>query len=115
VTGTRRARLLLALAILLEVTGTLALRESDGFRQPGWTVVVVLGYASSMVVFARCLTRGMSLSVAYGTLTGTGLLAAALASAVVFREGLTAWSATAMVVLLLGLVLLQRREPEAAA
>lgn len=104
-----RARALLALAIALEVTGTMALRPADGFRHSGWAVVVVAGYTCSVVVFARALTAGLGLGVAYGTLTGVGLVAAALASAVVFSEGLSATQALALVLLLAGVVLLQPR------
>lgn len=106
---TSRARLLLVVAIGLEVTGTLSLRLSDGFTEPAWTTLVVAGYVSSIAVFARALSLGMGLGVAYATLTGVGLLAAALASALVFDEGLGPLDALGLTLLLVGVVMLQRR------
>lgn len=105
----RVAYRLLALAIVLEVAGTLSLRLSDGFTHPGWTIVAISGYATSIVVFGQALVRGMNLGVGYGTLTGVGLSAAALASAVVFSEGLTVLQAAALITLLFGVLLLQPR------
>lgn len=104
-----RARVLLTVAILLEVVGTLSLRASDGFTHPGWTSLVVGGYVTSVVVFGRVLALGMTLGVAYGTLTAVGLVAAALTSAVVYRESLDLLTGTGLLLLLGGVVLLQRR------
>lgn len=110
-----RARLLLAVAIALEVVGTLSLRLSDGFTHPVWTAMVVIGYLTSITVFARALSLGMGLGVAYATLTGVGLIAAALASAVVFDEGLGPLDAAGLTLLLLGVLLLQRQPQPAVA
>ena len=110
-----RPRLLLALAIALEVTGTMALRPADGFSRPGWALVVVLAYGSSMAVFARAMAGGLGLGAAYATLTGIGLIAATLASAVVFDEGLSPVHAASMGLLLVGVVLLQARVASGAA
>lgn len=105
----RTAYALLAVAIVLEVGGTMSLRLSDGFTQVAWTGVAVLAYGTSIAIFGQALVRGMNLGVGYGTLTGVGLMAAALASAVVFDEGLTLLQGSALVLLLLGVLLLQPR------
>ncbi|MEO7420913.1 MAG: SMR family transporter [Ornithinibacter sp.] len=106
---TRTAYGLLAIAIILEVAGTLSLRLSDGFTHVGWTAVAIAGYGTSIFLFGQALVRGMNLGVGYGTLTGVGLAAAALASAVLFAEGISALQVLALVSLLAGVVLLQPR------
>ncbi|GAB2759341.1 SMR family transporter [Nocardioides salsibiostraticola] len=103
-----RGRILLATAIGLEVMGTMSLRLADGFTEPIWTALVVTGYVSSIAVFARALSLGMGLGVAYATLTGVGLIAAALASAVVFDERLGLLDAGGLLLVLMGVLLLQR-------
>ncbi|MBO1756145.1 multidrug efflux SMR transporter [Allobranchiibius sp. CTAmp26] len=103
--------LLLTLAIALEVAGTLCLRASDGFTRPAPALGVLLGYGISLVFFARAITGGIGLGVAYGTLTGCGLAAAALLSALVFHEPLTLVQVLGLVVLAAGVFALIRRRP----
>lgn len=109
-----RGRILLATAIGLEVMGTMSLRLADGFTEPIWTALVATGYVSSIAVFARAISLGMGLGVAYATLTGVGLIAAALASAVVFDERLGLLDAGGLLLVLMGVLLLQRPGPGSA-
>jgi multidrug transporter EmrE-like cation transporter len=44
--------ILLAAAIVSEVCGTLSLKVADGFRRPGFMVVVVLCYGVSFAMLA---------------------------------------------------------------
>lgn len=108
-----RPALLLVLAIALEVTGTLCLRLSDGFTSVGWTAAVVGGYLTSMFVFARAISLGLPLGVGYATLTGVGLACATVMSLALFAEPLSAVNTAGLVVLLVGVVALQRRGPGA--
>ena len=103
--------LLLVLAIALEVGGTLCLRASDGFTRPAPALGVLLGYGISLVFFARSISEGIGLGVAYGTLTGCGLAAASLLSTLVFHESLTPVQVVGLVVLAVGVVALVRRRP----
>lgn len=102
--------MLLALAIATEVLGTLCLRASDGFTRPLPAVGVLLGYDVSLVFFARSLSGGIGLGVAYATLTGCGL-AAALISALLFNESLTLVHAAGLAVLAVGVLTLNRGRP----
>lgn len=99
---------LLLLAIATEVLGTLCLRASDGFTRPLFAAGVLLGYGVSLLLFARSLSGGMGLGVAYGTLTGCGLAAAALLSVLLFNESLTPFQVFGLVVLAVGVVALNR-------
>ena len=79
-TPARKARALMALAILLEVSRTLGLRLSDAYTALGWAVAVVTCYVTSMFVFARALVQvgGLGLLV-----VGVVALAEGLSLAVV--------------------------------
>jgi small multidrug resistance pump len=94
-------------AIGAEVAGTASLRLSEGLTRPVPALGVVVGYALSLVWFARVLDRGVGLGVAYGTLTAAGLLAATGLSAWVFGEPISWIQLTGVVVLLGGLLALQ--------
>lgn len=83
------AYLLLACAILLEVTGTVALRLSEGFTKPGWVAVVVCGYLGSIVLLSRALVAGMPLGLAYAIWAAVGVATVALIAAVFLGDTLT--------------------------
>jgi small multidrug resistance pump len=107
--------LLLAAAIATEVVGTLLLRFSEGFTRPLASVGVLAGYAVSIVLFSRVLDRGVALGIAYGTLTGCGLAAAALLSAVVLGDPLTPAQIVGLVLLAGGVLTLQSARKPAAS
>lgn len=76
-------------AILCEVGGTLALRQSDGLRHRGWLVPVVFGYLASFVLLWLTLDAGMAVGVAYGMWAATGVALTALAGRLLFKDALT--------------------------
>ncbi|MEZ0492787.1 multidrug efflux SMR transporter [Kineococcus sp. TBRC 1896] len=82
-----RTWVLLAGAVLSEVTATLALRAAND--RPGWFVLVVAGYAAAFVLLAAVLRTGLSLGVAYGLWAATGVTLTAVAGAFLFAEPLT--------------------------
>ena len=69
--------LLLGLAIVTEVVGTVALRYSDGFTKLAPGVVVVLGYGASFWLLALVLKQ-LSIGTTYAvwSAAGTALIAA---------------------------------------
>ncbi len=79
----------LAGAILAEVTGTIALRLSEGFSRLGPSIVVVLGYGVAFVALAQALVRGMPVGVAYGVWAAAGITLVALIGAAFLGESLT--------------------------
>jgi small multidrug resistance pump len=80
---------LLAAAILSEVTATILLRFSDGFTKLVPSVIVVLGYGVSFVLLAQVLKRGMAVGVAYGIWSAIGVSLVALIGAAFLGESLT--------------------------
>ena len=81
--------LLLGTAILLEVGGTLSLRQSEGMRKRGWTATTILAYMVATVLLWLTLDAGMAVGVAYGIWAATGVALTALAGRVLFKDPLT--------------------------
>jgi small multidrug resistance pump len=80
--------LLLAAAILGEVSATLSLKGA--LERPWLYVVVLSGYIASFALLASVLRRGMPLGVAYGIWAATGVAATALLSSLFYDEPLNA-------------------------
>lgn len=94
----------LALAIVAEVTGTVALRASEGFSRLLPSAVTVVGYGLAFWSLSQALSRGMALGVAYGTWAAVGVAAVALIGALFLGESLT-WVQAGGIVLVIGGVL----------
>ncbi|WP_020672156.1 DMT family transporter [Amycolatopsis nigrescens] len=96
---------LLAIAVVLEVAGTLSLRAMNGFADPWWLLVVVAGYGGAFFGVARVLKAGMPVGVAYGIWAASGVALTAVAGAALFGDQLT-WLIGAGIALVIGGVLL---------
>lgn len=79
----------LALAIVCEVSATLALRQATVTGRRRWRVVVGVGYLAAFTLLCLTLATGVPLGVAYGTWAACGVALTALASHVLFDEPLT--------------------------
>jgi small multidrug resistance pump len=94
----------LAGAILAEVTGTIALKYSEGFSRVVPSILVVLGYGVAFVGLSQALVRGMPVGVAYGVWAALGVTLVALIGAVFLGESLT-WIQAGGIALVIGGVL----------
>ena len=94
--------LLLAAAILSEVTGSLSLKGA--LDRPALYIVVVLGYLASFVLLAMVLRRGMALGVAYGIWGALGVVATAVMSSLIFDETLTAVMGVGITLIIAGVL-----------
>ncbi|WP_114853968.1 multidrug efflux SMR transporter [Brachybacterium sp. YJGR34] len=99
------AWLLLVVAILSEVSATLALRGA--LDRPALYAVVLLGYALSFTLLALVLRRGMALGVAYGIWGASGVMLTAILSALLFGEALTALAGLGIVLIAAGVVVVE--------
>ncbi len=81
--------LLLAGAILSEVTATISLKLSDGFSKIVPSIIVVVGYVSAFILLSQVLKRGMSIGVAYGVWAAVGVGLVALVGALFLGDTLT--------------------------
>ncbi|MDV3295503.1 MAG: SMR family transporter [Brachybacterium paraconglomeratum] len=99
------AWLLLAAAILSEVTATLSLRGA--LDNPALHVLVVAGYVLAFTLLGQVLRRGMSLGVAYGIWGASGVVLAAAGSAILFGEVLTVLKIVGFVLVAAGVVVVE--------
>jgi small multidrug resistance pump len=97
--------LLLTAAILTEVAGTVALRFSDGFRQPLATAVVAVGYALSFYLLSLTLKR-LSLSLTYAVWSGLGTALVAAVGMVALHEAVTGRKLAGIALVIAGVVVL---------
>jgi len=93
--------LYLAIAILLEITGTTALKLSNGFARPVPALVVVICYVGSFGLLSLAL-RGIDLSVAYAVWSGVGTAAVAAIGIFWFGEGAGVGKLLALALIVLG-------------
>jgi small multidrug resistance pump len=93
----------LAIAIASEITGTVALRQSDGFTRPVPAAIVVVGYAVSFWMLALAL-RKLDLGLVYAIWAGIGTAAIAAIGIVAFDEPATALKLISLVVIIVGII-----------
>lgn len=105
--------LLLAGAILMEVTATLSLRAA--IDRPGWLAVTVVGYASAFALLGLALRAGMSVAAAYGIWGACGVALVALLGMGIFDEELSATALLGITVIIAGVVLVETGHPREPA
>lgn len=97
--------LLLVVAILSEVTGSLALQAAT--EHPGWFVLVGTGYVVSFAAFSMALQRGVPVGVGYGIWSASGVVITAVAAAILFGEPLTPLMLGGIAVIIVGVLLVE--------
>ncbi|WP_442956484.1 DMT family transporter [Paenibacillus sp. YIM B09110] len=93
----------LALAILLELSGTLSLKMSEGFSRLWPSILMFLFYGISFTCLNFAL-RYMDISVAYATWSGIGIVLISAAGVWFFHERLSTTSMLWMFVIVVGVV-----------
>lgn len=99
--------LVLALAIVSEVIGTVSLKLAEGFTRPLPSVLVVVGYAGAFVALASVLKAGVPVGVAYAIWSAAGVALVALIGAAFLGEGITAVQVVGLVLIIGGVVALE--------
>lgn len=97
--------LLLAGAIVTEMTGTLALKAA--LHLPVLYLVVVAGYTCAFLLLSAALRRGMPLGVGYGIWGATGVAATAGMSVALFGEPLSALTTIGIVIVMGGVLVVE--------
>ncbi len=83
------AYVLLAIAVVAEVVATSALKLSEGFTRLVPSIVVGVGYLASFGFLAQALTRGLSVSIAYGLWAAAGIALVSIVGVLFLGESLT--------------------------
>ncbi|MFI7589064.1 DMT family transporter [Spongisporangium articulatum] len=96
---------LLALAITIEVATTAVLPKAQGFHDPFWSAVVVVGYASCTWLLT-VVVKNMPVSVAYAVWAGGGTALVAVVGTAWLGEPMGPVKMIALALIVGGVVLL---------
>ncbi|WP_436502143.1 DMT family transporter [Actinokineospora sp. HUAS TT18] len=99
--------ILLAIAIVGEVTATVSLKLSEGFSKLWPSVVVVVGYGIAFTALARLLKHGFPVGVAYAIWSAVGVAAVALIGALFLDEPFTLTMGLGIAMIIGGVLLLE--------
>jgi len=91
----------LAVAIVLEIGGTVSLKLSDGLTRLGPASAVVICYAASFALLSLAL-RGIDLSIAYAVWSGVGTAIVAAIGIIWFGEHAGTWKLLSLALIVLG-------------
>lgn len=97
----------LAVSILCEVSATLSLRASDGFRKRRWLIPVAIGYGLAFTFLWLALSAGMPVAVAYGIWTAVGIALIALLARAIWRDPLTKRMLLGIALIIVGVILVE--------
>jgi small multidrug resistance pump len=99
------AYIVLAFAILFEITATLALRGSEGMSKPIPSIIVVAGYLISFALMARALTA-LNVGPVYAIWSALGTVGAFAGGVVLFQEPIRPLSIAGAVIVVAGVVVM---------
>jgi len=105
--------LLLSVAIVTEVIGTMALKMSNGLTVLVPSLVVAAGYGTSFWILAIVL-KSLDVGTAYAVWSGAGTALVAIIGMVLFKEPMSAMKAVCIGLIVLGVVGLHMAEGKAA-
>ena len=94
---------LLVVAGLLEVVWAVGLKYTEGFTRLGPSVVTVAAMAGSFYLLSLAM-RTLPLGTAYGVWVGIGVVGAAIAGMVLFKEPASALRVVSLVLVIAGIV-----------
>ena len=92
-------------AIAVEVCSTAALPRAHGFRDPGWTAAVLVGYGLSIFLLTLVI-RHIPVSVTYAVWAGLGTAGIALDGVLWLGESWDVLKGVALVMIIGGVVIL---------
>jgi small multidrug resistance pump len=96
---------LLVVAITTEVAATAALPRTDSFQHPGWTALVIGGYAISIYLLS-VIVRTIPVSVTYAIWAGVGTAAIAVVGVVALGDQMDWLKAAAIALIVIGVIVL---------
>ncbi|NJI60376.1 QacE family quaternary ammonium compound efflux SMR transporter [Microbacterium oxydans] len=97
--------LILAGAIALEVTATMALRGA--IDNLWWAILAVAGYAGAFIALSLLLRMGAPVGVVYGIWAAAGVALTAVIASVIFAEPFTLTIGIGIAIVIAGVVLVE--------
>ncbi|BBI35475.1 DMT family transporter [Cohnella abietis] len=95
--------LFLALAIVLELSGTISMKMSEGFTKLWPSLLMFLFYGASFT-FLNFALNYMDMSIAYAIWSGVGIVLISLVGVKLFNEQLPLTSMMWIVVIVIGVI-----------
>lgn len=99
-------RILLALAIVAEITGTLSLKWASQGDSPAGFILMMVMISLSYILLAFSVKK-IALGVAYAMWEGVGIVLITLFSVLLFNESLSVNKIIGLVILLSGIALIK--------
>lgn len=97
--------LVLAIAIILEVIATSALKASEGFTKFWPSVIVVAGYGIAFYCLSLTL-RSIPVGVAYAIWSGLGIVLVSAAGWILYNQKLDTGAIIGMLLIIAGVIVL---------
>jgi small multidrug resistance pump len=97
--------LLLSVAIVAEVFGTLSLKASDGLSKLWPSLGVLVGYASAFALMAVSLKK-LDVGITYAIWSGVGIIGAAVGGYLFFNQEISKVSMLGMAIIIVGVVVM---------
>ena len=98
-----KAKIMFLIAVLLELIGNFIISYTDGFTNPGPSVICFLIYAASAVFFGFSL-KELNLGIAYAVWSGVGIIFLAIVSVAWFHLPLTPADIIGLIMITIGVV-----------
>lgn len=102
--------LILSLAILLEVCGTVCLKLSHGMTRPLPVVGVVIFYLSTFTLMSLCL-KNLEIGTVYAVWSGAGTALVAIIGILYFAESFNWMKILGLFLVIAGVILLHSHQP----
>lgn len=99
------AWVLLAIAIIAEIAGTLLLKASAGFTKFWPSVGVVVGYATAFTLLSLVLKK-IDVGITYAVWSAFGIVGAAVGGLLFFEQSLSKMAILGMVIIVVGVVVM---------
>mgnify|MGYP000844309438 FL=1 len=94
----------LLLAIVLELVGTMCMKQSDGFSNIPYALGTLVSYGVCFYFLSLCL-KTVPLNIAYATWGGLGIVLAGLVSFFIFHESISGLGILGIALIVAGVVL----------
>jgi small multidrug resistance pump len=103
--------LVLAVAVLAELAGTVSLKASNGLREPVWAVTAA-GSLGVALLLLGVLLRRRPLGIVYAVWSGAGAVLSAVAGLARYGERLTLIQLAGLTCVVVGILMLEARGGE---